>query len=313
MPVSTTKPNLIRTNSVARALAIIGDRWSLLILGGAFQGLRRFGDWRERIGIASNILTNRLDRLVKAGCLKKAKADDGRWHEYRLTQMGADLYATALMFWRFDRLWSDQANLQLAALSHVSCGDDIHPQLVCAHCRRPVRAHDVRYEDGPGAGFEKMPPPKLSRRSSVPSAPGEGRQTLFGESIDVLGDRWTQLVLASFFLGARRFDEILGHWKIATNILASRLRSAVQAGMLQRRLYQRGPDRYEYLLTPKGMDIYPIVLTLTRWGDRWLAGKAGPPLLLHHKSCGHRLEPIVVCDRCGNELEPNEVFIRAGG
>jgi len=305
------KTNLIRTNSVARALAIIGDRWSLLILGGAFQGMRRFGDWRGRIGIASNILTNRLERLVKAGCLKKVKVEDGRWHEYRLTQMGAELYPTALMFWRFDRLWSDRGNLQLAALSHVSCCDDVHPELVCGHCRRPVRSHDVRYEDGPGAGFEKMPPPKLSRRSAVAPAPGECRQTLFGESVDVLGDRWTQLVLASFFLGARRFDEILGQWKIATNILAGRLKTSVQAGLLQRRLYQRGPDRYEYLLTPKGMDIYPIVLALTKWGDRWLAAKAGRPLVLYHKPCGQVLDPIVVCDRCARELQPHEVSIRS--
>lgn len=308
-----TRANLIRTNSVARALAVIGDRWSLLILGGAFQGMHRFGDWREHIGIASNILTNRLNRLVEAGCLKKVRADGGRWHQYRLTPMGADLYATALMFWRFDRLWSDQASLQLAALAHVGCGDDIHPEPVCADCRRPLRAQDVRYEEGPGAGLEKMPPPKLSRRSAVPAGSRDGRQTLFGESIDALGDRWTQLVLASFFLGARRFDEILGHWNIATNILASRLRSSVQAGLLQRRLYQRGPDRYEYLLTPKGMDIYPIVLMLTKWGDRWLAGRVGPPLLLYHKPCGHLLDPIVVCDRCGHELKPHEVFIRAQG
>lgn len=306
------RANLIRTNSVARALAVVGDRWSLLILGGAFQGMRRFGDWRERIGIASNILTNRLNRLVEVGCLKKARcAGEGRRYEYRLTQMGTELYPTALMFWRFDRLWSEQRNLQLATLAHISCSDDIHPELICRHCRRPVRAHDVRYEGGPGAGYEKMPPPKLSRRSSITSAAKEGQQTLFGESIDVLGDRWTQLVLASFFLGAHRFDEILGHWKIATNILASRLKTSVEAGLLQRRLYQRSPDRYEYLLTPKGMDIYPVVLTLTKWGDRWLASRAGRPLVLHHKPCGQQLDPIVVCDRCGNELQPHEVTIRS--
>ncbi len=300
--------NLIRANSVARALAIVGDRWSLLILGGAFQGMRRFSDWRSGIGIASNILTNRLNRLSRAGCFRKVKASqDNRRQEYRLTQMGHDLYPTALMFWRFDRLWSGQRGLQSATLSHTGCGDDIHPEIVCSACRKPIKARDVRYEDGPGAGFEKMPPPKLSRRSRPAVAENGRKQTLFGESVDVLGDRWTQLVLASFFLGAHRYDEILRHWNIATNILSSRLKTLVETGMLQRRLYQRGPDRYEYILTPKGMDIYPIVVAMTQWGDNWLAGRSGVPLLLHHRPCGEPLRSVAVCDRCGGELLPHEV------
>ena len=296
---------------MARALTVVGDRWSLLILGGAFQGMRRFSDWRKGIGIASNILTNRLNRLSRAGCFRKVKSSqDNRRQEYRLTQMGSDLYPTALMFWRFDRLWSGQRDQQSAVLSHTSCGDDIHPEIVCRACRKPIKARDIRYEDGPGAGFEKMPPPKLSRRTIIASADPVRQQSLFGESVDVLGDRWTQLVLASFFLGAHRYDEILQHWNIATNILASRLKTLVETGLLQRRLYQRGPDRYEYILTPKGMDIYPIIVALTLWGDRWLSASRGVPLILHHRPCGVHLDPVAVCDRCGRELVPHEVVFR---
>ena len=303
-------PRLVPANSVARALAAIGDRWSLLILGSAFQGLHRFDQWRQRLGIASNVLAARLNRLVELGCLTKTTGQESGRPVYRLTRMGAGLYPTALMFWRFDHRWSRRNPLQAKTLVHAGCGRAMQPVLVCGQCREPVQARDVSYADGPGARMEAMPPPKTTRRSAMTLEAGEAPNSLFGESIDHFGDRWSQLVLAAFFLGAHRYDEIRDQWHIATNILADRLRSLVENGLLTRRRYQDRPDRYEYLLTPKGMDVYPILLTLTRWGDRWLAGDAGPPLRLTHRACGHRLDPLVVCDQCHAELEAHEVSFR---
>jgi len=310
------RAGFIPASSVGRALVAVGDRWSLLILGAAFQGCVRFGDWKLRIGIASNVLSSRLQRLVRLGCLKKIPDKDARGSQYRLTPMGAELYPTALMFWRFDRLWSEKRLLHPETLTHLKCGRPMLPRMLCPSCGKPVYARDVRYEDGPGAGLETMPPPRVSRRSSVTLEDNAGAQTLFGASIDFLGDRWTQLVLAAFFLGVRRFDEIQARCGIATNILSHRLKLLVEGELLQRRRYQTGPDRYEYVLTPKGMDVYPIALTLLHWGDRWLATSAGPPLILWHVACGARLEPIVVCDQCGQQPDPHDVtFAReeAGG
>ncbi len=304
------KAKLIPANSVARALVQIGDRWSLLIIASAFCGVRRFDEWRKGIGIASNILTNRLTRLVGLGCFEKVPAGEGGRHVYRLTEMGLRLFPTALMFWRFDRLWSQKHPLQVDTLVHLTCGNVTTPSIVCGHCRSPVAARDVRYADGPGARMERMPPPKSSRRSNVILDDRAAINVLFGNSIDYFGDRWTQLVLASFFLGERRYEEIRMRWHIAPNILADRLRLLVANGMLQRRLYQTNPERSEYVLTPKGMDAYPIVLALTKWGDRWLAPKGARPLVLTHLRCGTELDPIVVCDRCGGELDPHEVSFK---
>jgi DNA-binding HxlR family transcriptional regulator len=307
----SSRQRLVPANSVARALAAIGDRWSLLILGSAFQGLHRFDQWRQTLGIASNILTVRLNRLVELGCLEKSTAPEGGHPAYRLTDMGAQLYPTALMFWRFDHLWSRRHASQAGTLVHAACRHAMLPELVCGHCRVPVEAREVQYAAGPGAGQEKMPPPKTTRRSLMTLDDGAGINTLFGESIDHFGDRWTQLVLAAFFLGAHRYDEIRGQWHIATNILADRLKVLVAKDMLSRRIYQTRPDRYEYVLTAKGMDAYPILLALTRWGDRWLAGRQGPPLVLTHARCGRTLEPRVVCDHCQAELEAREVSFRS--
>lgn len=303
--------HLVRASSVADALNIVGDRWSLLILAEAFQGASRFTDWRERVGIASNILSDRLKHLVASGCLEPInRAGLSRVSEYRLTQMGRELYPTALMLWRFARTWgSDQG--RSALLVHRDCGRPIMPKPVCRSCGKQVKARDVRYEDGPGAGLAPRAPVRLSRRAS-PSDEGAHLKTPFSEAVDLIGDRSTQLVISSFFLGARRHDEIANEWGIATNVLADRLKRLVEEGVVQRRLYQSSPDRYEYLLTPKGLDLYPIILAQMCWGDRWLASSAGPPMLLFHIPCGQRLDLAIVCDRCNGELDLQTVDFGAG-
>lgn len=298
-------PGGLRANSVYRALNVIGDRWSLLILGAAFQGCLRFGEWQRALGIASNVLAARLRHLVDEGCLATREGDDARGVEYHLAPKGLDLYPTALMFWRFDRLWSDPQPFHPDVLEHRSCGAEMMPLIVCDHCRREVRAREVAYSGGPGAGSDAPPPRRAGRRSG--GAAGSGRPTLFGDSVDLVGDRWTHMVIAALFLGAHRFDEIQRECGIAPNILSHRLRLLVDGGLLLRRRYQVRPERFDYLLTPKGMDVYPIALTLMGWGDRWLAAGAGPPLLLHHLACDTPLRPVVVCDRCGAPPVPREV------
>ena len=310
-PVPSKK--FISANSVARALVQIGDRWSLLILGSAFKGVKQFGEWREKIGISSNILSSRLARLVKIGCFKKVSSAGSVHQSYQLSEMGSQLFATALMFWRFDRLWTQKRTYQSGTLEHTVCSEPMTPMLVCRQCRAPVLASDVRYADGPGATLERLPPPKSTRRSNITMNEMTSVSTLFGDSVDIFGDRWTQLVLASYFLGDRRFEDIRSRWHIATNILADRLKLLVENGMLQRRVYQSNPERSEYILTPKGRDVFPIIMTLAQWGDHWLSTKAGPPMVLTHTKCGAVLETIVVCDICGGELNMHEVFFKAKG
>lgn len=313
--VSGKKPTPVQkkiaANSVARALVQIGDRWSLLIVGSAFLGIHRFSEWRQAIGVSSNILSSRLVRLVDIGCLAKVSTEAGGHETYKLTRMGTDLFASALMFWRFNRIWSTPGSARPVLLTHTRCGHTMSPKLVCRHCRQELRAREVRYADGPGMRMQAGPPPKSSRRSNETLDNGTLIAALYGESIDYFGDRFTQLVLASFFLGDRRFEDIRLRWQLAPNVLADRLKLLVEAGMLQRRVYESSYDRMEYILTAKGMDVYPIVLTLNAWGDRWLAGRQGPPLALTHVPCGAPLQPIVVCDGCAQEVSAHEVHFAA--
>ena len=126
-------------------------------------------------------------------------------------------------------------------------------------------------------------------------------------TLTVLADRWTFLILREAFFGARHYDEFRANLGVATNVLSDRLKSLVEHGILSRTPDERDRRRFDYRLTEKGLDLYGITLALMKWGDRWLAGEEGPPLVLHHEPCGRRLDPVMICAACGEEITPQDV------
>jgi len=133
-----------------------------------------------------------------------------------------------------------------------------------------------------------------------------------GRSLEILGDRWVFLVLRECFFGVHHYDEFLANLGIATNVLSQRLALLVENGILEKRKDRKDARRVHYSLTEKGMGIYSITLALMAWGDQWLAGAEGPPLLLQHEACGHRLRPVVCCAQCGREVDPRDITFEAG-
>ena len=123
--------------------------------------------------------------------------------------------------------------------------------------------------------------------------------------MDILGERWTVLILRESFYGVRRFSEMQRNLGIARNILSARLQTLVGAGVLERRRAEEG-ERHEYRLTDMGRDLFPVLVAIMRWGDTHLAGEQGPPLALRHK-CGHDAEPEIVCSHCHEPLRARDV------
>src|SRR3954468_10004795 len=98
-----------------------------------------------------------------------------------------------------------------------------------------------------------------------------------GRAMDILGERWTMLIMREAFYGVRRFSDMQRNLGIARNILSTRLQNLVRAGILERRLYQEEPERFEYRLTDAGRALYPAIITIMRWGDEHLVDD-GPPV-----------------------------------
>ena len=131
-------------------------------------------------------------------------------------------------------------------------------------------------------------------------------------ALDVVGERWSLLIVRDITLGVRRFEQLQKSLGIARNVLQKRLERLVEEGVLERRLYQERPARHEYLLTEKGLDLWPVIVALMKWGDAYAAPPAGPPVLLEHRGCGGAVDEHRLCTVCGARLSVRDVVAIAG-
>ncbi|MEU0542218.1 helix-turn-helix domain-containing protein [Nocardia sp. NPDC005978] len=131
-------------------------------------------------------------------------------------------------------------------------------------------------------------------------------------TVDLIGDWWTPLILRESFYGAKRFDEFERTLGLSRNVLTQRLNRLVEENLLERVRYRERPPRYEYHLTAQGRDFFPVIAAMMRWGDRWLAPEAGPPVILHHNTCAHDTHAEVVCAHCREPLAHADVSVRLG-
>lgn len=131
-------------------------------------------------------------------------------------------------------------------------------------------------------------------------------------SLEVVGERWTLLIIRSVWLGVRRFEELQRVLGVSRPVLSSRLDRLVEEGVLERRQYSNHPRRHEYLLTTKGAKLWPALIHLMRWGDAYYPEPEGPPLLIEHRDCGGHPTAELRCDRCDAPLSAETVIPKPG-
>lgn len=122
------------------------------------------------------------------------------------------------------------------------------------------------------------------------------------KALEVIGERWSLLIVRSVMHGNRRFGEMQESLGIARNVLSARLQRLVDEEILERRAYQESPPRYEYFLTEKGLDLWPALIALLNWGDRYSPSPEGPRRLIVHKECGGTVSERGICESCGKLL-----------
>jgi DNA-binding HxlR family transcriptional regulator len=130
-------------------------------------------------------------------------------------------------------------------------------------------------------------------------------------TLELVGERWTFLILRDALLDVRRFDRFLGRLGIARNVLTDRLNRLVDNGILHKVAYQERPLRHEYVLTRKGLELGPVIITLMEWGDRHLAGEDGPPRVAEHRECGGHVVSQMFCEACVSSVPLEQVSTRA--
>ena len=116
-------------------------------------------------------------------------------------------------------------------------------------------------------------------------------------AVELFGDAWMMMILREMFLGTRRFDDLQRLTGASPATLSQRLKKLETVGVLRRQTYQDNPPRYEYRLTAMGRDLWPVIISMKAWGDKWL-GSGETPVVVIHKDCGHAITPRMVCPDC---------------
>ena len=131
------------------------------------------------------------------------------------------------------------------------------------------------------------------------------------QCLEVVGEWWSMLIMRDVFLGVTRFDDFQERLGISRNILSQRLNRLVEAGVLVKVPYSEHPPRFDYRLTDKGRDLWPVLTAMRQWGDKYEAPD-GLPLVVTHKGCGQVSQAILTCSVCGEAIGPRDVRAASG-
>jgi DNA-binding HxlR family transcriptional regulator len=131
-------------------------------------------------------------------------------------------------------------------------------------------------------------------------------------TVDVVGEWWTLLILRDLFAGITRYDALQRDLGIASNILAARLKTLREAQLVERTPDPDDARRWCYALTARGRELYPVLLALMAWGDKWLAEPGRQPVLVVHRTCGEVTAAVPSCSVCGKPLALEELDFQAG-
>jgi DNA-binding HxlR family transcriptional regulator len=295
-------------DSVGVMLGIVGDEWNLLIVREAVQEARRFGDWKRRLPISNAVLTNRLGQLTEAGVLARhAYQDNPVRFEYVLTVRGRALWPVLLTIWDWERRWVPEHSTAMQRMVHRGCGRSFGPLLTCGCCGREAVARDVAVGPGPGGTWARSAPAAATRRRS--GAAADDRPGLFPATMALIGNRWSSALLGAAFRGATRFGDFLTFLGAPPAVVADRLRTFCDLGVLAPLPDQDRAGRARYRLTDKGRAFFPVVVTSLQWGQDWFRSPEGPAVEMRHRPCGAGFVPRLMCDACrepltGQEIEP---------
>ena len=288
----------------------IGDSYAFLIIREAFFGATKFGDFVARLKISRARLTERLKHLVASEIFEKRTYTKtlGR-HEYRLTKKGLSLYQVALALHEWGDAWRPQQKRTI--LLHRSCGTLVAQKTVCCCCKQEVRHEDIIWPSSPlliAPGFN-INHVKGWRRTglltNVYDRVGSAAKTL-----EVVGDRWSILIMYLALHGPFRFKDAKGSLGVSDTILSKRLKHLVQQNLL----VQKKISGYQtYLATRAGIALLPAVLAQRMWAVEWETHSENQWSMLRHSTCGNVLKTKCICTTCEQAVFPGEVDIQMAG
>jgi DNA-binding HxlR family transcriptional regulator len=296
-------------NALGTALGLLGDEWSLWIVREAImEKAERYRDWMNAGAISNSVLTTRLSLLTDAGMFRRERSPQapGR-SRYVVTRRGRDVWPILIAMRDWEVQWIHPRNSNIPSAWHRTCGRAFAPILVCGECRVAVHARDVSAHTGPSGDWRRNVPAVATRRraNTAERLPSQIPQTMV-----LIGNRWSSATLAAAFLGAKRFGEFADRLGAPPTIIADRLRTFCEIGVLEEVPGVDRPSWVTYRLTDKGRSFYPVLAFLVEWSQKWFKAPEGDALIPRHRGCGALFHPRMECDQCGELLYGRDIAIQ---
>ncbi len=309
MPAAVTlgfKPDLdltrdaLASSTLNHGLMVLGDRWTVAVLLGAFTGVRRFDDWQTRLGIPRPTLADRLKTLVAIGLMRqRAYQQRPERFAYHLTRAGLKLYDQVLMIWMWEKRWGNRRAALPGKLVHRSCGRGFVPVLACSACGEKAGMNDLRFS-------LKVNPALLAKAAQAARTSRVSATDATGMGLGLRVDRWSLMIVSAVVLGCHYFDQ-LGHvLGIASSVLSRRLSGMVDAGLLLSQPDLNDARRNLYRLTPASRDLFGYLVCFSTWASREHLNQPSS-IRPTHKGCANPFVPQVVCSACARPVKPWEV------
>jgi DNA-binding HxlR family transcriptional regulator len=290
----------LSSSTLSHGLKLLGDRWTMQVLLGAFMGVRRFDDWQVALRIPRHTLADRIRALVQMDLLRpRLYQERPERYAYHLTQKGLALYDTVLMTWEWEQRYGDR-NIQLPTrLVHQSCGHAFHPELTCSACGEAVQMTDLSFFLKPNARLpHDTASPLRTPRMSSSTNPGMG--------LGLRVDRWSLLIVSALVLGCHYFDQISAVLRIGPSVLTRRLGNMIESGLLQCQVDRRDARRRVYRLTAASRGLFGYIVSMSTWASVHHFHEPSS-IRPRHDRCGHAFVPRVACGHCHQPLQPWEV------
>ncbi len=198
----------------------------------------------------------------------------------------------------------------VGGMVHLCCGMPLLPTLICGACGKTAGPRDTDGVFGPSGTWARSVPAATTRRRPEPArtrAREDAAPAVFGQTMRLIGNRWSAAVLGAAFQGLRRFGEFEQCLGAPPTVIADRLRGFVSIGVFEQVPGTERPDWRTYRLTPKGLGFFPVMITAIDWAQRWFQAAEGPALELRHRPCGGPFRPRLACTACAAPLNDGEV------
>ncbi len=290
----------LASSTLNHGLMVLGDRWTVAVLMGAFTGVQRFDDWQTRLAIPRPTLANRLKALVAMGLMRqRAYQQRPQRFAYHLTSAGLKLYDHVLMIWMWEKRWGTRRASLPEKLVHRACGRNFVPVLACSACGGKTGMSDLTFS-------LKVNPVLLATAAQAGRTSRLSATDATGMGLGQRVDRWSLLIVTAVVIGCHYFDQLCHVLGIASSVLSRRLAGMVESGLLLSQPDLGDARRNVYRLTPASRDLFAYLVCFSTWASREYLHQPSS-IRPTHKACGHAFFPQVVCSACSQPLKPWDV------